>query len=63
MKQYTLLEAIKELLKVSEKFNRNPLSIITYDDGKRNKFVVQFEKGERYFVNLDDYTYKTLPIR
>ena len=57
MKRYTILQAIKELPRLNKEFHESELSLITYEDGSKNKFVVEFEKKGRYFINLNNDTY------
>ena len=58
MKRFTLLEAIKEI-NATMPINTDLLVSISYEDGSKTKFILYFP-NDKYFVNLNDYTYSRL---
>lgn len=58
MKTFTIAEAIKEIDSNTD-LNINKLTGIFYEDGSKLKFVADFGEN-RYFINLDDFTYKKI---
>jgi hypothetical protein len=59
MKEYTLLEALKEIAIFFPYLNFDNLNGIRYEEGSKNKFILDFVK-HKILINLDDVTHKLI---
>ena len=59
MKNYTILEALKTINKQLP-INLDILTSIEYTNGNKHTFLLKFNEGTIYIVDLDDNSFKKL---